>query len=801
MIYMKKILLLLAGILTFGTAVFAQPGALDTTFAPGTGANNAITAIARQTDGKLVIGGNFTSYNGNTLAKRFGRVNADGSLDTTFNPGSNVGPAASGLLNGIDIQPDGRIIIGGNFTVYNSISRPRIARINTNGSLDTGFDPQQGISGQLTQVLIQPDGKILLGGVISAYNGNYSVGNDIIRIDPSTAQLDNTFSNLTGTNAQVKTIALQSDGKILIGGDFTTYNGTGTSRIVRLNADGTLDNTFSAGANGTVNVITVQPDGKILVGGDFYNMNGVMIFRLARLNTDGSLDNTFSPGSGANNPVHAIAMQPDGKILIGGQFNVYNNDVVGHLTRLHPDGSRDLTFNPGNTGCDNTLTSIIVEPGAQTAIIAGHFESYNGVSRNRIARVFLEQVCNYVHGTDSVTACGSYTWTDGITYTASNTTATDTISGGAANGCDSVVTLKLTIHPFPDLSAATNLSSCASIGLDTLTINDAANTGAAFSWFTDAACTQPLSSPANVTASGTYYTVGTANSCSDTISVSVNIQPALNPAVFVSTNTQLACAGSTVTYTAMVINPGSAPTYVWYKNGVQVGTDSTGYADNSILATDEVYVQLIPAESCVVSDTVESIHIIIDVAPVLVPSVSIAATPGNVITSGQQVTFTANPVNGGSSPQFTWLKNGLPIPGAPNTATYSTTSLQNNDVISCVLQSDTLCATPDTALSNAITISISTTGISSSGDASVSVYPNPAGDLLQVALQGTLSYNDAEIRLIDVSGRTLLLRRENISAGKQVFSLDTSLLSGGLYHLQVHAGGTLIATQKVLIVR
>lgn len=798
---MKKILLLLAGTLSFCTAAFAQPGALDTSFAPGSGANNAISVIARQADGKVVAGGNFTAYNGNSTARRFIRVNTDGSLDSTFNTGSGVAPSGSNLVSGINIQPDGRIVIGGNFTVYNSTSRLRIARVNTNGSLDTGFDPQQGVSGQLATVLIQPDGKILAGGSISAYNGNFSVGNDIIRIDPVTGQLDNTFSNLSGAGGLVKTIALQSDGKILIGGDFSTYSGVSTNRIARLNADGTLDNTFSAGANGSVNVITVQPDGKILVGGDFYNMNGVMVTRLARLNTDGSLDNTFSSGTGTNNPVHAIALQPDGKILIGGQFNIYNNDVVGHLTRLHPDGSRDLAFNPSGTGCDNTLVSIVVEPGAQTAYISGHFENYNGVSRNRIARVFLEQVCNYVYGTDSVTACGSYTWTNGVTYSASNNTATDTLVGGSFNGCDSIITLNLTIHPYPVLSPLSGINSCAAIGLDTLTINDAANTAATFSWFTDAACTLPLNNPSHVTASGIYYTVGMANGCSDTTSVSVSIQPALNPAVFVSTNTQLACEGSTVTYTAMVLNPGNAPTYVWYKNGVQVGTDSIGYADNTILATDEVYVQLIPVESCVVSDTVESIHIIIDVAPVLAPSVSITATPGNVITAGQQVTFTAGPVNGGSNPQYTWLKNSLPIPGAPNTATYSTSALLNNDVISCVLQSDTLCATPDTALSNGITITISTTGLASSGNASVSVYPNPASDMVQVALEGTLSYKDAQIRLIDVSGRTLLLRRENINAGKQVFSLDTAPLPAGLYHLQIHASGSLIAAQKVMIMR
>lgn len=802
---MKRFLCLLVCVLSVGT-LFAQPGVLDTTFNPGSGANNAITAIVRQTDGKIVIGGNFLSYNGNTLARRIGRVHTDGSIDTTFIPGSGVGPSGSGLFAAMDIQPDGKIVIGGNFTMYNGTLRYRVARIHPDGSLDTVFNPQQGVSGQLLDLLIQPDGNILAGGVISGYNGNYSVGNDIIRLN-NTAALDNSFSNITGASTMVRCIALQPDGKILIGGNFTSYDGVPVTRIARLNTDGTLDNSFNpgSGANDIINTIVLQPDGKILIGGNFYTYNGTTVNRLARLNSDGSLDNSFSSGSGMESQVYAMAVQPDGRILVGGMFITYNGDTTHTFIRILSDGSRDLSFNPGGYGANNTVTSILIEPGAQTAVIAGYFQSYNGVSRNRIARVFLEQVCTSVLGTDTVNTCGSsYTWTDGKTYTSSNYTATDTIPGGAWNGCDSIVRLHLTLHPYPDLSVPAAIGSCGSADLDTAGVTDAASTGAVYTWYTDAACTQAVTAPNNVTSAGTYYVVGTAAGCSDTAGLSVSIQVPLNPAVVVSTNAQSVCEGSMVVYTALTINAGTAPVFAWYKNGIPVGTDTVVYSDHTIQSSDEVYVQLIPAESCVVSDTVESIHIIIDVDPVLVPSVSISAMPGFPVNPGDPVTFTALAQNGGAAPVFTWLKNGVPIPGAPHTDTYVSSTLQDNDVISCILDSDTLCAQPDTALSNTIQVTVSApgTGIAPAGGISLArVYPNPASDVLRLFLQSSLSLGQVQVQIIDISGRVMWQRNEFVTAGSQQLSFDISALPAGMYHLQLLTGKEVLTMHKVLVLR
>jgi uncharacterized delta-60 repeat protein len=130
---------------------------------------------------------------------------------------------------------------------------------------------------------------------------------------------------------------LQPDGKVLIGGDFLTFNGATRIRIARLNTNGSLDTGFDPGttsANKGVRPMVVQPDGKILTSGDFTSFSGASRNHLTRLNSDGTLDTSFDVGSGANDYVGAIALQPDGRILIGGRFSTYNGSTAIRLARL-----------------------------------------------------------------------------------------------------------------------------------------------------------------------------------------------------------------------------------------------------------------------------------------------------------------------------------------------------------------------------------------------------------------------------------------------------------------------------------
>ncbi|HSC75657.1 MAG TPA: thrombospondin type 3 repeat-containing protein [Pseudomonadales bacterium] len=207
-------------------------------------------------------------------------MNSDGSLDQNFNNGSGAD-----LIFKTELQADGKILICGSFNTVNGVSRKSIARLNADGSLDASF----------------------------------SVG--------------------SGANSTVYATALQADGNILIGGNFTTVNGAVRNRIARLNANGSLDAGFGVGSNGTVYTVALQADGKILIGGDFTTFNSVARSRIARLNADGSLDASFNVGSGANNTVYTAALQADGKINIGGSFTIYNGKSTKYITRIHAGDS------------------------------------------------------------------------------------------------------------------------------------------------------------------------------------------------------------------------------------------------------------------------------------------------------------------------------------------------------------------------------------------------------------------------------------------------------------------------------
>ena len=364
-----------------------QPGSLDVSFNPGTGANNVVNCIRIQQNGKILIGGDFTSYQGITR-NRIARLNADGSLDPTFNPGSGV----NGEVKCIVIQPDGKILIGGNFTVCNGNPRNRIARLNSNGSLDASFNPSSGSNNEvLDMALNSTSGKITVVGSFTEFNG-IATGR-IVRLN-SNGSIDPSFNSGIGSNNAITSIILQTNGKLIIGGNFDTYNGISRSRIARLNVNGGLDFTFNPGTAANtlsiVNAIIHQPDGKIIIGGDFGTFNGVTLNRVARLNTDGSLDNTFNPGVGANLDVYTMALQPDGKILIGGNFTTYNGNVLNRMARLNANGSLDTTFNTGlgfTTGANFVFVSEIAILNDGQALVAGSFTRYNGISRKRMAKL------------------------------------------------------------------------------------------------------------------------------------------------------------------------------------------------------------------------------------------------------------------------------------------------------------------------------------------------------------------------------------------------------------------------------
>ncbi|ESU24840.1 hypothetical protein FEDK69T_03930 [Flavobacterium enshiense DK69] len=355
-------------------------GSLDTAHTIGTGANGGVYTLSQQTDGKLFIAGNFSVYSG-TARNRIARLNSDGTLDPSF----VVEKGANNNVRVIQTLADGKILIAGTFTMVNGVSRNGIARLNSDGTLDTAFNPGVGINSGATIFAIasQSDGKIMIGGSFISYNGN--TANRIARLN-SDGTFDSSFVAGTGFNNSVNALVVQNDGKIMAGGTFTNYNGVSKNRIVRLNSNGSTDTGFviGTGANNAVQSIALQSDGKIVIGGSFTNYKGTAISRIARLNTDGSADTGFNVGTGANNTINTIRLQTDEKIVIGGAFTQFNGAVLNRITRLNTSGSVDTAFNTSGTGANNIVWTIGLQADGKM-IIGGQFTNFNGTARNYVA--------------------------------------------------------------------------------------------------------------------------------------------------------------------------------------------------------------------------------------------------------------------------------------------------------------------------------------------------------------------------------------------------------------------------------
>jgi len=301
-----------------------------------------VGAIALQSDEKVLFGGLFCTGGLCTI----GRLNPDGSFDPTFNPGTG----ADDYVWAITVQPDGKILIGGEFTTYNGIARDGIARLNSDGSLDTSFDPGTGVTGQgfgsISDIAVQPDGKILIAGYFTYYNE--VAMNSFARLN-SDGTLDQSFDPGSGVGfMNANCLARQSDGKILLGGNFAAYNGIESLRMARVNGDGSLDQTFSSElpVDSWVYDITLQSDGRILIVGDFETYGGVGRNNITRLHSDGTLDPSFNPGSGADLAVGNILVQPDGRLLIAGGFTSYNGTPRNYVARLFNDIGTEVQNGP-----------------------------------------------------------------------------------------------------------------------------------------------------------------------------------------------------------------------------------------------------------------------------------------------------------------------------------------------------------------------------------------------------------------------------------------------------------------------
>ena len=396
MTFFNKMLLIVAAFtIQFSTILYAQMGTNDPTFnvsdnglyGNGRGADQdgLINALAKQSDGKILVGSSNTRTFNGYLTNFVSRLNPDGSTDNSFQCNAYFQAYYTSIaeINSIATQSDGKIIIGGKFVIlHNGIYYPNLIRLHTDGSLDESFLPstpfQIGYEFDVSSLLVDQDDNVYVGGTFDSYDG-ISVKN-IMKLNTN-GTIITTFDPGSTINGTVTTMVLQNN-KLVVGGSF--YINNMIRCIIRLNLDGTVDNSFNIGTgfNNRVNKIAVDGN-KIIVGGLFYMYNNQNTNYICRLLNDGTLDNTFTIGTGFNDHVYNVEKLSNGNILVGGRFTSYNGETARSIVMLSETGNRITTFNSthsyNNNGINNYTSAVYktVELSNNRIAVGGSFNNHN----------------------------------------------------------------------------------------------------------------------------------------------------------------------------------------------------------------------------------------------------------------------------------------------------------------------------------------------------------------------------------------------------------------------------------------
>lgn len=269
------------------------------------------------------------------------RLDPDGNEDPVFN--ANTGTCADQIIRGLHLLSNGNILLTSfdGFTSFNGYPRTRIAMLAETGVL-TNFNPLLERPGKVTALFVQGDGRILVGGAFRSVDG--ASRKRIARLNTD-GSLDTGFTVGTGIDStywdiQIRGIVQQSHGKIMVGGMFESYDGNPTDNLVRLNADGSMDTSYTGTGYGGVRDMDLLDDDKVYVGGGLTEINGVSVNKIARLVSDGTVDVSFDSAisNGYFDQIYEVLEQEDGNVIVGGSF------AEGNLSRLNTDGSIDGSF-------------------------------------------------------------------------------------------------------------------------------------------------------------------------------------------------------------------------------------------------------------------------------------------------------------------------------------------------------------------------------------------------------------------------------------------------------------------------
>jgi uncharacterized delta-60 repeat protein len=394
---------------------------LDASFI-SSGTNNPgfpIQDLAIQNDNKIIAVGKFTGFSGGTNGANIARLLPNGGIDTSFNIGgtgiTSISGVNSNIVYCVKLLPNGDILAGGDFNGYNGVQKNSLVKIKPDGTIDNTFNLPviNGYRNIVKSIAVQVDGKIIINGFFNlGSNGAISV----IRILPN-GSIDNTFTqgvlnnynsnehiNL-GSGWPINKILIQPDGKIIVAGAFTKYNGYAVKSIVRLLSTGNIDLSFfrSNGVDNAIYDVILEPtSNKILIGGVFNLFGTTPIKKIIRLNTNGTLDTSFSIGTGTShsnlipscplckNFVWKLKEQLDGKIIVGGSFTTFNGLSATNITRIFGSSGVQARFSAQvfqsepEIDTNPNFNTILVYPNPSKDIfnidLTQETETYNSIS-------------------------------------------------------------------------------------------------------------------------------------------------------------------------------------------------------------------------------------------------------------------------------------------------------------------------------------------------------------------------------------------------------------------------------------
>lgn len=383
------------------SSVFAaSPGALINAFDLG---SSQINGISVNSDGDIYLTGYSTFYDS---GDRIVRLNSDGTVDSGFDPGT-------GFNNDVRthrLLSDGKIIAAGNFTTYNGTAASRVVRLDTDGSIDNTFDYGAGFNATTYTVEVDADGKYLYVGNFGQYNG-VSTMTRLTRLNTDGSR-DATLDNASGIGTYPFAIETQDDGKIIVGGTFGTALGTSTARVIRMTSTGSVDedfqNNLGTGFNNTPWNIKELTNGKLLFAGNFTEFNGTTVGYLVLLNADGTLNTEFQTnvGTGLNDAVgflDRVWELSDGRILLGSSFTEFNGETFPSLVMLNQDGTVNEDFDPSLAlnGAQN-IRSMYVDTDEETLYLAGSFTTVSEGAVSGVVTLTLVETVDEVPSSGGV---------------------------------------------------------------------------------------------------------------------------------------------------------------------------------------------------------------------------------------------------------------------------------------------------------------------------------------------------------------------------------------------------------------